>query len=76
MFGCLKREGDGQDMLRVRGRREAYKGFGWRNPRERDHLGDPGIDVRITLRGIFRKWDVGNMTGSSWLKIGTVGGRL
>jgi len=28
------------------------------NLRERDHLGDPGIDGRIILRGIFRKWDV------------------
>jgi len=26
---------------------------------ERDHLGDPGIDGRIMLRLIFRKWDVG-----------------
>jgi hypothetical protein len=25
------------------------------NIRERDHLGDPGIDVRIILRWIFRK---------------------
>ena len=31
------------------------------NLRERDHLGDPGIDGRITLRRIFRKWDVGGM---------------
>jgi hypothetical protein len=27
--------------------------------KERDHLGDPGIDRRIILRWIFRKWDVG-----------------
>jgi len=29
------------------------------NLRERDHLGDPGVDGRIILRWIFRKWDVG-----------------
>jgi hypothetical protein len=27
--------------------------------RERDHWGDPGVDGRIILRWIFRKWDVG-----------------
>jgi len=26
-------------------------------PRERDHLGDPGIDGRIIVRWIFRKWN-------------------
>ena len=29
--------------------------------RERDHLEDPGIDGRIILRWISRKWDVGCM---------------
>jgi len=50
--------------------------FWWRNPRERDHLGYPGVDGRIILRGIFRKWDVGVRTGLSWLRIGTGGGHL
>ena len=42
----------------------------------RDHFGDPGIDGRIMLRLIFRKWDVGVWTASSWLRIGTGGGNL
>ena len=47
-----------------------------RRLRERDHLGDPGVDGRIILRWIFRKWDVGVWTASSWLRIGTGGGQL
>jgi len=43
---------------------------------EKDHLGDPGMDERIILRWIFRKWDVGMWTGSSWLGIGTSCGHL
>jgi hypothetical protein len=33
-------------------------------------LEDPGVDGRITLRWIFRKWDVGAWTESIWLRIG------
>ena len=50
------------------GRGEVYTGFRWGNLRERDHLGDPAIDGRIILRWIFRKWDVGVWTGSSWFR--------
>jgi len=39
---------------------EAYTGFWWGNLRERDHLGDPGVDGRRILRWILRKWDVGH----------------
>jgi hypothetical protein len=37
-------------------------------------LGDPGIDGRIILRWIYRKYGVGAWTGSNWLRIGTGGG--
>jgi hypothetical protein len=36
---------------------EAYTGFWWGKLRDRDHLGDPGLDGRIILKWIFRKWD-------------------
>jgi hypothetical protein len=53
------------------GRVEVYTGFCWGNLRERDRLEDLGVDGRIILRCIFRKW-----TGLLWLKIGTGGGHL
>jgi len=40
---------------------------------ERDRLEGPGVDGRIILRWIFRKWD---WTGLIWLKIWTDGGLL
>jgi hypothetical protein len=35
-----------------------FTGFWWGNLRERDHLGDRGLDGRIILRCMFRKWDM------------------
>jgi hypothetical protein len=46
------------------------------NLRERDNLGDPGLDRRIILKTIFRKRVVRLWTGSSWLRIRTGGGQL
>jgi hypothetical protein len=43
---------------------------------ERYNLEDPCVDVMIILKYIFRKWDVGVLTRSSWLRIGTCGGHL
>ena len=42
------------------GRGEGYIGFWWGNLRERDHSKDPGIDGRVILRWIFRRWGVGS----------------
>jgi len=41
-----------------------------------DHFEDPGVDGRIILRWMFRKWDVGAWTGSILLRMGTGGGQL
>jgi hypothetical protein len=30
---------------------------------------DPGVDGKIILKWLFRKWNVGAWTGSSWLRI-------
>jgi hypothetical protein len=57
------------------GKREVRTGFWWGDLREGDHLGDTGIDGRIILKWIFKKWD-GASTGLSWLGIGTGGGLL
>jgi hypothetical protein len=56
------------------GRGEVHTGFWCGDLKERDHLEDLGIDGRVILKGIFKKWD-GARTGLIWLRIGT-GGRL
>jgi hypothetical protein len=50
--------------------------FWWGNLGEKDHWGDPGVDGRIILRWIFRKWDMEGWNGTSWLRIGTGDGNL
>jgi hypothetical protein len=55
------------------GRGEAYTGFRYGNLRERDHLGDPGVDGKIILRWIFNKWNVEALTGLIWFRIRTGG---
>jgi len=45
-------------------------------PEGKNHFGDQAVDGRIIFRWIYRKWDIGVWTGSSWLRIGTDGGHL
>jgi hypothetical protein len=52
-----------------------HTGCWWGDLREGDHLGDTGVDRRIILKWIFKKWD-GTWTGLRWLRIGTGGGLL
>ena len=58
------------------GEERRITGFWWGNVRVRERLGDLDVDGKIILRWIFRQWNVGVWTGSSWLKIGTGGGHL
>jgi hypothetical protein len=46
------------------------------NLSERDQLEDPGLDGRVILRWIFRKWNVDSWTGSILLRKGTGGGNF
>jgi hypothetical protein len=41
------------------GEERRIQGFWWKNLKERDHLGEPGVDWRIILKCIFRNWEVG-----------------
>ena len=52
-----------------------HTGFWWGNLREGGHLKDPGVDGRIILKWIFKKWD-GARTGLICLRRGTGGGLL
>jgi len=36
-----------------------YARFWWGNLREGKHLEDPGVDGRIIIKWVFKKWDGG-----------------
>ena len=62
-------------VARMGERRGVYRVW-WGNLRERYHLGDPGLDGKIIIRLILRKWRVGKWTVSKLLRIGTGGEHL
>jgi hypothetical protein len=63
-------------MWHVWWRGEVCTRFWWGNLGERDRWGDPGVDGRIMLGWIFKKWDANVRTGLGWLGIGIRGGLL
>jgi hypothetical protein len=53
--------------------REVHTRFWWGDLRERGHLEDLGLDGRIILKYILKKWDGKTWTGLIWLRIRTGG---
>jgi hypothetical protein len=58
------------------GRGDVCTGCWWGSLRDRDNWGDPDLDGRIILRGIFSNWE--GVVGTGWrgFRIGTGGGHL
>jgi hypothetical protein len=47
------------------GEREVHTRFWWGDLREGDHPGDPGVDGRMILKWIFKKWG----GGMGWIEL-------
>jgi hypothetical protein len=47
------------------GQRDVHTGFWWGDLREGDNLGDPGVDGRIILKCVFKRWD----GGMNWIEL-------
>jgi len=45
-------------------------------PEEKRPFGRQSVDGIIILKWILRRWNLGPLTGSRWLRIGTCGGHL
>jgi hypothetical protein len=62
-------------MWDIWGRGEVHTGLWWGTLKERDNFLNLGVDGRILLEFVFKKWD-GGLGGCVWNRIGTAGGVL
>jgi hypothetical protein len=60
-------------MWHIWGIGEIHTRFWWGDLTERDHLKSLGVDGRIILKWIFKKWHREAQTGLIWLRIDTGG---
>jgi hypothetical protein len=63
-------------MWYIRETREVHTGFWWGDLMERNNLEHLGVDERILLKRILKKWDGESWSGLLWLRIGTFDGLL
>jgi hypothetical protein len=54
-------------VVRTRDKRGAYRVW-WGNMREGDYLEDLGVDGRVILKWIFKKWNGEARIGLVWLR--------
>jgi len=66
----------GRTCSTMKDEERCIQGFGGKTLLEREHLEDPGLDGRIIISWVFRKWNVFVWTGLIRLRIGTGGGEL
>jgi len=48
----------------------------WSGLKERVHFEDPGVDRRVILKWIFKRWNVEKWVGLIWLITRTDGGLI
>ena len=72
----IKKNEMGGSCSAYEGGERRVQGFGGETWGKKTTGETTGVDGRIILRWIFRKWDVGVWTGSGWFMIGTGGGHL